>query len=185
MTISYRVNAGPLPGEGWYQDLRASGGRIVGEVCHFVDFASFLVGKAPCWVMALPVGRDDDSALITLGFEGGSRCVIEYVASGDMSFSKERVEVFAGRRVGVLEDFRRLEIVHGGRKRTIRKMSQDKGHRQALEAFFQAVKAGAPSPIPLAEMIATTLVTLEARKLLAAGEVRQVKLPEFVAKSAP
>lgn len=179
LTITYRVNAGPPSREGWLGDPEASGGRIVGEACHFVDFAQFLVAGLARWLMAVPVGRDDDSAVITLGFPDDSVAVIEYIASGDKSFTKERVEVFAGGRVAVLEDFRKLEIVRGGRRHTTRKLSQDKGHGQALRAFFDAIRTATGPPISLAGMVATTLATLEARKLLQVGSICKVPLPEF------
>ncbi len=39
----YRVAAGPVPDGHWYHDPR-QGGRLLGEVCHFVDTAQALVG---------------------------------------------------------------------------------------------------------------------------------------------
>ena len=47
LVITYRVNAGRLPRSHWTHDPEVGGGRIVGEACHFVDFASFLAGAPP------------------------------------------------------------------------------------------------------------------------------------------
>src|SRR5262249_25916299 len=40
--ISYRVNAGSFPPENWVFDPVEGGGRIIGEVCHFVDLICYL-----------------------------------------------------------------------------------------------------------------------------------------------
>ena len=54
--------------------------------------------------------------LVSLRFANGSEGTISYLANGDRSFSKERIEVFGGGSAAVLEDFRRLELVRNGRK---------------------------------------------------------------------
>src|ERR1019366_8746641 len=41
--VVYRVGAGPVPEGHWYRDRR-QGGRLLGEVCHFIDTAQALIG---------------------------------------------------------------------------------------------------------------------------------------------
>ena len=41
--IVYRIAAGRVPDDHWYLDRR-QGGRLLGEVCHFVDLAQALAG---------------------------------------------------------------------------------------------------------------------------------------------
>ena len=67
LSIVYRVNAGRIPREHWTQDPNEGGGRIIGEVCHFIDLMQFLTGAAPKSVFAESVGgglgnivREDD-----------------------------------------------------------------------------------------------------------------------------
>ena len=71
--------------------------------------------------MALPdSGRyHQDNVVMTFTFKDGSIGTVTYLANGDKTFPKERVEVFCGGRVAVLDDFRRLELTHGGRNRTV------------------------------------------------------------------
>jgi hypothetical protein len=84
-----------------------------------------------------------------------------YTSSGPSSFSKERIEVFAGRSVGVLEDFRRLELrSEAGRRKRRQWFQPDKGHRREVEAFIQAVRSGEDMPIKADSLIETTLVSL-------------------------
>jgi predicted dehydrogenase/threonine dehydrogenase-like Zn-dependent dehydrogenase len=164
LALHYRVNAGFLPADHWLNDLQQGGGRILGEVCHFVDFLCFLTNASPVEVetRSLPnPGRySNDNVMCSLRFADGSQGTISYLANGDKSFSKERIEVFGGGSVAVLEDFRRLELVRGGKKRVIRSLlRQDKGHRGEWEAFIKALRTGSESPIPFREVVSTMLAT--------------------------
>lgn len=170
----YRVNAGAIPLNHWTQDPDQGGGRIIGEGCHFVDFLSFLADAAPISVsaQALPdAGRyRQDNVLITLTFPDGSLGNIAYLANGDKSFPKERVEVFRGGRVAVLDDFRSLEMIRDGRRETLRaRLGQDKGHRASWRAFLEAARGGGKPPIPYAQIIGVTRATFAAVQSLAEG----------------
>jgi predicted dehydrogenase/threonine dehydrogenase-like Zn-dependent dehydrogenase len=160
----YRVNAGYLPLDHWTQDP-ASGGRIVGEACHFVDFITFLVGSPPTKVSASALpdnGRyREDNASMTFGFEDGSVGVVDYLANGDRSVPKERLEVFCAAKVAVLDDFRSLELVLDGSRRLIRK-TQDKGWLGEWRAFSRAIREGGQPPIPYVHLVGVTGATLAA-----------------------
>jgi predicted dehydrogenase len=174
LAMHYRVNAGSLPPDHWVNDPEQGGGRILGEVCHFVDFLMFLAGAPPIDVQTEGVASlqqpTDDNVSICLKFANGSQGTISYVTSSDRSYSKERVEVFAGGAVAVLDDFRRLELVRHGRKQTFTaRFRQDKGHRAELEAFFAAIRSGGETPIPFHEIVATTLATLAAAESRRSG----------------
>ena len=148
----YRVNAGFIPDKHWVHDPLQGGGRLVGEGCHFVDFLTFLVGASPVRVsaQALPdQGRYlEDNFSLTLTFPDGSMGVVLYLANGDKSFAKERVEVFCAGRVGVLDDFRSLELVQDGRRQVIQsRLRQDKGHGAIWQAFAAAIQAGGQPPV--------------------------------------
>ena len=174
LAIHYRVNAGFISRTHWTQDGAQGGGRIVGEVCHFVDFVSFLAGQAPMRVFAraLPDGGryNNDNVVVTLEFENGSLGTITYVANGDRASGKERVEVFGGGAVGVLDDFRFLELVRHGRKsKVVERWRQDKGHRAEWMAFRNAIVSGA-APIPFEEIVGSTLATIRIAESLRSGD---------------
>ena len=175
----YRINAGAIPLNHWTQDPSQGGGRIIGEGCHFVDFLTFLAGAAPVSVtaQALPDnGRyRQDNVLLTLTFPDGSLGSIAYLANGDKSFPKERVEVFRGGRVAVLDDFRRLELIRDGKRQVYQShLGQDKGHRGAWTAFLDAVKNGSQPPIPYDQIFGVTRATFAAMQSLNDG--RAVKI---------
>lgn len=166
MVMHYRVNAGYIPLDHWTQDLEQGGGRIVGEVCHFVDFLTFLCGSLPTAVQAqaLPNGNRyrDDNLVATLTFENGSIGTVTYVANGANGLAKERVEASAAGRSAVLDNFRSLELYDGSRRTVDRaRWRQDKGHRDQLAAFVDAVASGGPSPIPWTEIQHVTETTFD------------------------
>ncbi len=170
----YRINAGAIPLNHWTQDLAQGGGRIVGEGCHFVDFLTFLAGAAPVTVsaQALPDNGQycHDNVLITLTFPNGSTGSIAYLANGDKSVPKEYVEVFCGGRVAILNDFRRLDLSHNGRRQTLRaRLGQDKGHQHAWAAFLNAVRNGSQPPIPYDQLTGVTRATFAALQSIAEG----------------
>src|ERR1039457_5528110 len=143
LVMCYRVNAGAIPAESWIHDPVIGGGRIIGEVCHFIDLAAYLAGAPPISVRCQGVApgtsaRNDDNVLVTVGFGDGSLCSIAYVASGDASAGKERLEVMGDGASAVLEDFRMLELRRAGKRRVIRKLMQDKGHAAEMQAFVAA-----------------------------------------------
>ena len=166
LVAHYRVNAGFLPSDHWTQDPEQGGGRILGEVCHFVDFLTFLVGHLPMSfdVRALPNGGryHDDNLVVSFTFPEGSVGTVTYLANGDSSIPKERCEVFCAGAVGVLDNYRRLEWVHHGRRRVEKaRFSQDKGHAEQLRAFVEGARKGQGAPIPLDEIAGVTRTTLE------------------------
>lgn len=176
--IHYRVNAGYLPLNHWTQDPEIGGGRIIGEGCHFIDFLTFLVGAPPVSVTAhaLPDGGKyrEDNVSMTFTFPDGSIGVVDYLANGDKSFPKERVEVFCEGRVAVLDDFVSLQIVKNGKRQEERR-TQDKGWRNEWMAFAQAVREGGPPPIPYDQLIGVTRAAFAAVESLRLG--RTVSIP--------
>ncbi len=179
LLMHYRVNAGPLPASHWLLDPAQGGGRIVGEACHFIDFLAFLADAVPVQVEArgLVLGSrsPEENVVLTIAFADGSLGTVTYAAGGDRAFPKERVEVFGGGRAAALDDFRRLEMVSGGRRRTRRAwLRQDKGHRHLWQAFVDAVASGGPPPIPTEHLLAVTLASFAAVGSLRAGEARLV-----------
>jgi predicted dehydrogenase/threonine dehydrogenase-like Zn-dependent dehydrogenase len=189
LAIHYRVNAGFLPADHWLNDPLQGGGRILGEVCHFVDFLCFLTNSSPLDVetrsLPNPGHYSNDNIVCSLRFADGTLATISYFANGDKSFSKERIEVFGGGSVAVLEDFRRLELVRGGKKRVFRSLlRQDKGHRTEWQAFVTAIQTGAESPIPFPEVVSTMLATFALEESRCLGQpvtVQPVTVPNAVA----
>jgi predicted dehydrogenase len=175
LALHFRINAGALPADHWINDPEIGGGRIVGEVCHFVDLLSFLAGALPIEVYARTLANNglysDDNVLISLRFENGSEGTIHYLANGDRAFSKERIEVFGGGAAAVLDDFRKLEMTRSGKRSALSaRWRQDKGHQGEWQAFAKCLREGGPAPIPFQSIVSTTLTTFCIQKSRASGQ---------------
>lgn len=185
LALHYRVNAGYLPPDHWINDREQGGGRIIGEVCHFVDLLMFLAGSPIADVQARSIGTSSrysgDNVLVSLRFANGSEGTISYLANGDRSFSKERIEIFGGGSAAVLDDFRALELVRNGRKETVRsRLRQDKGHGAEWAAFAESVLKHQPLPIAFQDIVCTTLATFRIESSLSTGERAAVDVPAFL-----
>ena len=179
LVMNYRVNAGYLPFTHWTQDPEQGGGRIIGEVCHFVDFLIFLANAPVVSVRAAAMdnfGRyRDDNVAATLEFANGSVGTITYVANGDRSLSKERAEIFCGGGAAILDDYRSLEMLYKGRKRVSRaRLHQDKGHRAEVQAFATALRCGGSAPINFDQIVNATLSTFKIVEAIRSGQSQTV-----------
>jgi predicted dehydrogenase/threonine dehydrogenase-like Zn-dependent dehydrogenase len=173
-TILIRVNAGAIPATHWIQRPEEGGGRIVGELCHFVDLAACLAGAAPTSVFALSADPHKsplltDSLSVLLGFADGSTATLVYTAVGDTTYPKERVEVFCEGKVMVSDDFKRLSLTQGGHTHTSRPQQADKGHKAEMKAFLD-LAAGVPVPeLTFADCVSSMAATFKVVESLTTG----------------
>jgi predicted dehydrogenase/threonine dehydrogenase-like Zn-dependent dehydrogenase len=164
--LVYRVAAGPVPEGHWYTDRR-QGGRILGEVCHFVDTAQALIGADIEETVSVLAGEGHgrgggdgrvvpgNDAVVSLRFADGSLATICY-GSAQPKAGKEFIEVTSGSHRLVIDDFRSLKMDG----KTLWRGRQDKGHRACAAAFRAAVTGG--KPLPTRAMLATTHATIQA-----------------------
>lgn len=162
--VVMRINAGPTE----------TRGRILGEVCHFIDLARHLVGAPIRMVQAAAATADAaasaDDVTATLTFAEGSVATIAYTGLGDASFGKEMIEVYAAGTIVHIDDFRSLSIVSNGRTRTERlRTGQDKGHQAEMQSLVAAVRGERSPPIDEAELIETSLATIAVQESLQTG----------------
>lgn len=156
------VNAGAIPDDHWTQSAVVGGGRIIGEACHFIDLLRFLAdAEMKTQFISRMSTRTGDTVTISLCFADGSIGTIHYFANGTKSFPKERLEVFAAGRVLQLDNFRRLSGFGWPGFKSMNLWRQDKGQRDCVQAFINAVRDGVPSPIPFEELIEVGRVSIE------------------------
>jgi polar amino acid transport system substrate-binding protein len=154
LVMRYRVSVAPLPREHWINDPDTGGGRILGEVCHFVDFLQFAAKSRPTSVFAQGFGSEN--VQVAVRFADGSVGAIDYFNVADAALDKEHFEAFGGGRHVVIDDFR------------------DKGQAEEIRRFVAAVKTGGPMPIPFAEIIASTRATLAILESMRTGQPVEV-----------
>ena len=169
-----------VPSTHWIQDATEGGGRIVGEVCHFIDLLHFLTDSVTTRVYAEAAQSrhaeitDADSVFITLRLADGSNASIAYLAEGDKSLPKERVEIYGGGKTAILDDFRSVTTYQNGRAKTTKTAAQDKGQREEVRAVCEMVKTGGPAPIALDDIAATTRATFRILDALRTGQAQDV-----------
>lgn len=180
LSISYRVNAGRIPKSHWLQDPREGGGRIIGEVCHFIDLMQYLTGSLVTRIYAESITSrnqemvDEDNSFITLRFADGSNGSIAYLSEGDKAMPKERVEIFSEGKSFVLDDFRSATSYRNGREESTKPRQQDKGQADETRAVCEVVLTASPAPIALDDLAATTRATFRIRESLRTGQVVNV-----------
>ena len=186
LSMQYRINAGGLPASHWTHDPADGGGRIVGEVCHFVDFLSCLTDSLPVRVFATAVPQTnrgeflDDSTAISISFADGSVGSILYAAAGDPSIAKERIEVFGDGSVAVINDFKTGEFTHGQKAAKLGGGSQDKGHASGIATFLDVVRGKCPAPFTLESLTATTAATFAINESIGSGREVNLDLASYL-----
>jgi predicted dehydrogenase len=180
LQVIIRVNA-PLAAEHWLNDPDQGGGRILGEGCHFFDYANWLCGL-PLSVSAAAARRSSSartvqSASVTVRYENGSIAGVHYSGLGAKTLPKERVEVLAGGRAWVLDDFQRLVCFEDGDTRTIREGAGDKGHAALMRGVLAACRREGPFCPGLRAGYTAQSVALASLEAIASDSIRAVLPP--------
>jgi predicted dehydrogenase/threonine dehydrogenase-like Zn-dependent dehydrogenase len=154
LVMRYRVSVTPLPKDHWINDPEIGGGRILGEVCHFVDFLHFMARARPVSVFATAFGVEN--VQVSLRFADGSVGAIDYFSVADAALGKEHFEVFGSGKHVIVDDIR------------------EKGQAEEVRQFVAAIKAGKDMPIAFDQIIASTRATFAILKSLRTGQAVQL-----------
>jgi len=177
MSMVYRVNAGKIPKDNWIQDTEFGGGRVIGEVCHFIDFLTWLCGSLPesLHAVALPDPHGlNDTVSIGMAFANGSIGAIHFFANGAKALPKEYVEVYVNGQTGVIKDFKAMQIYSSGRPFRRKSLAQDKGQANMVKAFIESILDGGAPIVPVAESFASTRATFAVLESLRTRQVVQL-----------
>jgi polar amino acid transport system substrate-binding protein len=188
--MSYVIHAGKLPQGHWALDPR-QGGRILGEICHFVDLLAHLAGSPSISVQATPVrslqpaavgsghaaapSASDQGVSAILQFANGSSGSILYHDLGHSGMPKERLEISCSGQTALLDNFERV-VFYSDRKPHVVKAS-GKGHAEEVRAFLEALRSGSPAPISFEEILQTTRLTFDLEDSLRSGQTLLRELP--------
>jgi predicted dehydrogenase/threonine dehydrogenase-like Zn-dependent dehydrogenase len=162
MALFYRINAGYVPSDSWMQDYEIGGGRIIGEVCHFVDFLTYMNGSHPIAVNAMGMKTADtldDVLNISVSYLNGSIGSIAYYSNGDKGLPKEYCEIYANGTTAVIDDYKKAVFYANGKKRIKRSLIQNKGQHIEVAEFISAIITGKGNVIPVEEIFSTSMVT--------------------------
>jgi polar amino acid transport system substrate-binding protein len=163
LVINYRINAGYLENSHWLNDLKEGGGRIIGEVCHFLDLLQFIIGSHPTRLFAESIDKKDSqksqNLIISMEFGDCSLGVINYNAIGDISYPRERIEVFGQDSVCVIDNFRKAEFVRNSKVKKISRFNRDMGYKNEINTFINCILNNEKMPISFKDIVSATYST--------------------------
>lgn len=161
LVATYRVAAGRLPDTHWYKDRR-QGGRLLGEVCHFVDAISWIVGARPVRVSCMgATGAEallQEDLAVTVQYADGSLGTVTYAEHPHPGASKERLEILGRGHHAVIDDFRAL-TVDG---KSVKLAQPGKGHAAGLSRFRDVLTRRVDGTLDLQTSLASTEIMLDA-----------------------
>jgi len=167
-SVIMTVNAGFIPSDHWVQDNAIGGGRIIGEACHFIDLLRYIIGANIVNYSTNYLSEQhlmSDIVTINLKFQDGSIGCIHYFANGHKSFPKERLEIYCNGKILQCNNFKQLYGFGWPGFNKQRLLSQDKGHKNCINAFISAINLNNDPPIPINEILEIAKVTLEIAKI--------------------
>lgn len=180
LVVNIRVNAGFIPKDHWAQIPEIGAGRIIGEVCHFIDLMQFFTNAEPVNVYAQRIGSSneklmmDDNIAVVVTFKNGSVGNLTYLSNGDPSLPKELIEVFGAGKTGTIDNFQNGHLHSGNKVRSLK--FAGKGHQQEVQAFLSSLKDGQRSPIDFRSICLTTLTTFKIIDVLKTGLPQEIDL---------
>ncbi len=180
LVVNIRVNAGMIPKGHWIQDPETGGGRIIGEVCHFIDLMQYFADAEPVSLFAESISTlnttmtPSDNFAAVIKFSNGSVGNLVYLANGDTSLPKEKIEISGGNISGVINDFRDGMLYRNGKVTKLK--SSGKGHREEIILFLDALKKGKDSPIDFRSACLTTISTFKILDSLSTGLPQKISL---------
>lgn len=180
----YRINAGFIPADHPLQNSAIGKGRIIGEVCHFVDTICYLSGARPVSVRCQGVAFGDnkyltsDNIQIQLSLSDGSVGTIVYTACGGTGLPKEYLEIHCQGASITLDDFKVAEITRNNKKTTLYNGRQDKGHAAELRTFAALEADSAAMQKITDDAFTATEVTLAIVEALRTGETVSIARAE-------
>jgi predicted dehydrogenase len=160
------INAGSLDESHWLNDPKKGGGRLIGEACHFIDLLRHLSGYPISQSSVISSSNYNDSLIINLKFVDGSIGVINYFVNGHKSLPKERLEIFVDNKTLFLENYQKLSGAGWKNFKKFKTWSQDKGQKNCISAFVNAIRNSESSPIPYDELVEVAQVSIDLSKQL-------------------
>jgi polar amino acid transport system substrate-binding protein len=161
-SVYYQINAGFIPMDKWYQ-APEQGGRIIGEVGHFIDTLQYLLDAEPVEVFANSTSvagmPEQDNSFITVKFNNGSTCVLAYLADGDKNYSKEKILITGNRTCIEFDNFKSVTVYKDGKSSKKTFLTIDKGQRQEMQVLVDSVKSGI-MPVAFESLMLNTYTTI-------------------------
>jgi predicted dehydrogenase len=178
--MNWSVAGAPLPPDHWYYKPE-EGGRVVGNLCHYTDFIYQMAPpekRFPIVIHPTKFDRPDENIAVTYLFGDGSIGAITFSTKGEpFEGDKERFSAHRSDCLIAMDDFHRLVIEVGPRKRVITPFFRDHGHDAHMSESYAMVRPrGNPSAgSDVSYIWETGLFMLKTKEALDKGEVIRIE----------
>lgn len=183
LVIHITVNSSGMKTDHWINDPVEGGGAIIGEGCHFFDFANWLVGTEPKRIYAEKLNShnpnivDDNNISCVISYEDGSVVSLTYTTIGHDGYPKEKIEVFMDGGVAAIDDFKEL-VAYGLGFQGEKLAKIEKGQLELLKKFGELLKGGNDKDLPtVVDGAKATILALKAIESLRTAKPQDFTYP--------
>ncbi len=137
IVINITINAGIISKDHWVHDSKIGGGRIIGEMCHFLDLLVYITNSLIVDIDVNSLSHSNGkNVFATIKLNNGSIGNIHYITNGNRSFPKERVEIFHSEKIIQINNFKSIKFY--GYKNQSSKFSfiQNKGVEKMMNTLL-------------------------------------------------
>jgi hypothetical protein len=177
--VNWFVVGHAIPADHWYFDP-AEGGRVLGNICHWIDFLYLAIPSDERWpVRIIPTrgARPDCNVVVSYAFRGGSVGVISFVEMDNFEGVRERCSAQKGHTLIALDDFKTLVVDVGEKKKGVTLRYRDHGHQEAVRRSLGLLDAGKAGGVTPEYVWETGLLTLRTKEALELGREVVVDAP--------
>jgi predicted dehydrogenase len=162
ISINIRINSGSIDGNSWIQDPETGGGRVVGEVCHFLDLLQYLIDSdVVSYKSEVMESKYNDTLAIILKYRNGSVGNITYYSNGHNLYPKENIEIYVDNKILVIENFKNLKGFGWSKFKNLKLWQQNKGNSECINAYLKSVTDGKESPININDILSVSEIAIK------------------------
>ena len=166
---------GHLIPEGHWYYAKSEGGRVLGNLCHWLDASMQLVGEDrmfPCTLIASSRPESTSDFALTIVCADGSLVTISFSVKGEtFEGIREVLNVHRGDCIVLLRDFEETRVQIGPRRRVHRTLFRDHGHAaNILNSYRKGVVGSAAVGESMSYVLNSGWLSIAARLALESGE---------------
>ena len=162
--INYNINSGFIDNKSWIQDKDIGGGRVIGEICHFIDFIKFITKSKILSYDVKYISENkkiSDNLMIQFKLSDNSIANINYFSNGSGSFPKENIDIYTSGIIMSIKNFKKIEIFGKSKFSGKTLFSQNKGNKECVHDFLYRVKNNKESPTEFEDLCDTSKITID------------------------
>lgn len=162
--IQYTINASRIDKQNWIKDRNIGGGRLIGEVCHFLDYINYIIGKnLSSYSILSNVNDIDDNFIIQLKYKDNSLATINYLTNGSQKYQKENIRIFSSGKIIELDNFKKIKTYGFSKEQNLNFFRQDKGQKEMISQFLNDCQRN-ESSISFKDILNVSNITLQLEK---------------------